>query len=684
MKDFFFSGIIICQLFPSFNCVLMKSKTPLHCKSITLHHGLFCLMFFFILFSILFSGAYSQTRTIDSLKKQVEAAADPAKKLQAIFAFCEQRQSLNTDTLCRYASEAARLSMNASLSDQVMAEYYMASCLVKRGEMEDAIQVCETNLSKVSGKNFNPSLIMKLRTLKGQALIRSNKFKEGLAEVYQVLILAEQNRDTLMQIIARNGIGWANMEMNQTPQALKWFFQALNTSGNISYYEKNSNIYSNIAAIYKAINKYDSAEYYVKKSIAFARKSENLFFLANSLNVLADIYNNTKRSEQAEALLTEALEYRKVIGDPYYIVSDISELGIYYASISQPAKGIAICLQGIEIAEKIQLVSKLPFLYHALGQNFKVAGNYRDYSKTLEKLIAYQDSTAIENSAEARAELYTKYELQKKENLIILQKLDLSRKNSMVYGVSVLLFFTAFISWALIRGNRKNQQIRLLKMQAQERQLAARAVLTAEEKERKRIARDLHDNIGAYATVLMANTEHLNRHSMGEEARTYTESVTDNARQIMGSLQETIWVLNNEVIKVTDFIDRFKLYSTKILRNFPGIQLRFHENIMIDYELSPAEALHIFRIMQEALQNTIKHSGAGYIHVSVESDKDIVVSIKDDGKGFDKNDKSGGNGISNMRHRAGEAGYSLDINSGGEGTEIILKKIMHLQYCNST
>jgi signal transduction histidine kinase len=661
----------------------MNPGTPAAFNNTCTLHLQWCRFTIFISILLLSHAVSGQTRTIDSLKKEMEVAATPAIRLQAIFALCEQRQSLNTDTLCKYATEARELSLHASFYEQVMAEYYFASCLVKRGELEEALQVCETNIARVTGKNYSYSLISKLRTLKGQVLIRSNKFKEGLAEVYQVLTIAEQNRDTLMQIIAKNGIGWVNMEMNQSPQALKWLFAALNTSGNIVYHEKNSNIYSNIAAIYKAINKYDSAEYYVKKSIGFARKTENLFFLANGLNILADIYINTNRAEQAESLLTEALGYRKVIGDPYYVVSDISQLGLYYASISQPAKGIAVCMQGIEIAEKMHLVSKLPFLYHALGENFKAGGNYKGYSNTLEKIIAFQDSTEIANSAEARAELYTKYELQKKENLIILQKLDISKKNSIVYGVSILLFFTAFISWVLVRGNKKNQQIRLLKMQAHEKQLTARAVLTAEEKERKRIARDLHDNLGSYATVLMANTEHLTRYIKGDEAKTYTENVSDNARQIMGSLQETIWVLNNEVIKVTDFIDRFKLYSKKILRNFPGIQVKFHEQLSIDYELSPAEALHIFRIMQEALQNTIKHSGAKNIEVSVISNDEIIVSIKDDGRWIEKNNMNEGNGISNMRYRAAEAGYTMKIVSNEDGTEIILRKIMHLQYSNS-
>lgn len=142
----------------------------------------------------------------------------------------------------------------------------------------------------------------------------------------------------------------------------------------------------------------------------------------------------------------------------------------------------------------------------------------------------------------------------------------------------------------------------------------------------------------------------------------------------MGSLQETIWVLNNDVITLTDFLDKFKLYSKKLLKHFNDIQIIFKEQIEKDFQLSPAEALHLFRIMQEALQNIVKHAQTQIIKVTVESNETILISIKDDGKGFNKNKVTDGNGLLNMQHRAKEAGYHLNILSGEAGTEITLQK----------
>ena len=554
-----------------------------------------------------------------------------------------------------------------------MAEHYVATCFIKRGDLDSALKICERNIDKIINEKGNAATLMKLTAIKAQILIRKTKYKEGIAEVYKLLNTAEEANDTLMQMVAKNALGWVNMEMDQTSEALRWFYIALNTSNNKIYHEKNSNIYSNIAAVHKQLHQNDSAEYYVRKSIAFSRKSENLFYLANCLNILADIYINSKRPALAEAPLTEALAIRKQIGDPFYIVSDLSQLAIYYANILDPAKGISTSLQGIDLANKMKLSSKLPYLYHALGQNYKAAGDYTQYSNTLEKIMLLKDSMNIANSAEARAEMDSRYNLAKKENLIILQKLDISKKNSLFYGALILLGFTFLISWILFRGYKKNQQIKLLKMQAEEKQSAARAVYSAEEKERKRISRDLHDNIGAYATVLLANAEKLKNQATGNGIQQTAENVSENAQSIMGSIQETIWVLNNDVITITDFSDRVKVFSKKMLKYAPGIQITFNEQLNTNDVLSPAEALHLFRIMQEALQNTIKHARPENITVSIKSGDALFISIKDDGIGF-KNNVAGGNGLVNMQHRAKEAGYQFNIVSMGSGTEITLQK----------
>lgn len=231
------------------------------------------------------------------------------------------------------------------------------------------------------------------------------------------------------------------------------------------------------------------------------------------------------------------------------------------------------------------------------------------------------------------------------------------------YGLIAAIALTLII----ISLKLYNRSVRQKSLQ----QLALRQSL---QQERQRIARDLHDHIGAYATVVMSGAEHLIGDSSPLKFRTHAANIAENARNIMTSLHETIWVLDNEAITITDFSDRFKLYAKKACRHAKCVKLMFHENLPVDLTLGPAESLNLFRIMQEALQNALKHADARNITITLDSSAALFVSVMDDGGGFDPDAPQEGNGLGNMHHRAKESGYVLRVLSGLQGTNISLQK----------
>ena len=211
-------------------------------------------------------------------------------------------------------------------------------------------------------------------------------------------------------------------------------------------------------------------------------------------------------------------------------------------------------------------------------------------------------------------------------------------------------------------------------MQAEEKILSVIAVTKAEEQERKRIAADLHDNIGAYASAIRADIEKF----------TDTDKVYNNAtllnlklhsQEIIDSLRDTIWVLNKDNITITGISDRIKYYLNKLKPTYNQVQFHVNEQISNDSRISSQNALNIFRIVQEAVHNALKHSGAANIHISLSSDKQIRISIADDGKGMDDAPANPeGNGLLNMKARAEESGYRLSIHPGsGKGTVVELE-----------
>ncbi|HEY4147761.1 MAG TPA: two-component regulator propeller domain-containing protein [Chitinophagaceae bacterium] len=202
------------------------------------------------------------------------------------------------------------------------------------------------------------------------------------------------------------------------------------------------------------------------------------------------------------------------------------------------------------------------------------------------------------------------------------------------------------------------------------------------QQERERISRELHDNIGAQLSFIsssidwisappvpMDKAEELNRLSV----------INDTAKLVISDLRETIWALKKETIQLDEMADRLKLFIQLQRTLQPGMEMTITENIQNNISFSSTDALHIFRICQEAIMNCIRHADASKLCVSIQSGpgRAFMITIEDNGRGFSDTPPSPEHyGLENMQHRAAELGALLLINSAdGKGTSLILRNI---------
>lgn len=180
------------------------------------------------------------------------------------------------------------------------------------------------------------------------------------------------------------------------------------------------------------------------------------------------------------------------------------------------------------------------------------------------------------------------------------------------------------------------------------------------QEERERISRDLHDNLGAYAAAIAANVANI-KNEGNDSNQTILQQLKNNSQSIISQLNATIWALNKEAISLTDVSDRFKVFIQKTQPNHPGIFINIEEKIVNDPVLSPASALHLFRMMQEAVNNAVKHSGGNSIIISIDAGENWSVTIADNGKGLENeiSKPEGGNGLKNMSMRARQSGWQI-------------------------
>lgn len=197
------------------------------------------------------------------------------------------------------------------------------------------------------------------------------------------------------------------------------------------------------------------------------------------------------------------------------------------------------------------------------------------------------------------------------------------------------------------------------------------------QKEKQRLSRDLHDNLGAQITWLSNNISQVETAQQQQQpVEPKMNRLKEGAGELMQTLRETIWILNKDKISAIDFFDKLVNQTVKYLEAYPSIQLHTDEKIVADVQLHSGQALQLFRICQEAITNACKHSNASKLEIIANSSENkFSIRISDYGKGFDTSSENltGHYGLQNMQERANESNLDLKIESApGKGVSIFI------------
>lgn len=626
-----------------------------------------------MLAELLFIYAPAQTRTIDSLKKNIRSLIPDKQKLAAIFTLNEM--PIEADSLLPYIKMAeAIVKINGTRKEKDLTSYCRAGYYLRKNYVDSSLAIMNTLLKQCTGKEEVQDLCLKYSFALAKVYDRGNQYTKALSQLYTVLELSRRQKDTLIQVQAKTGIGWVLMEMAQYKEALKWLQDALHTSSDKKVYENYGALYSNLASVYNSLNKHDSALYYIDIAIRDARENENLNYLATALSMQARILSDNEQPRLAEAPLNEVVEIRKLLKDPFYIVFDMSNLASYYAENGQTRKGISICQEGVKLAKENNLSSQLLLIYQALAKNYKAAGDADGYSQTLEKVLSLKDSFNSINSGKLLADLQANEAEIKKERQINDQKLSLTKKNYWLTGSALFALMAGIIAWLLFRNFHKKQQIKMQLALAEEKRLAESAVAEAEEQERKRIASDLHDNLGTFAASLASNLSYIHLPYADDTTKTALNELSNNSHAIISHLNDTIWILKKDSLSLTAISDRLKIFIGRIRKSYPRFNIEVNEKIETDFSLPSFQAFHLYRILQEAVNNSLKHSRGENILITITAAKSWTVLVEDDGTGLTETDLHAGkgNGLNNMKERCAKSGWHIDWKQGQMGGTVVL------------
>jgi len=225
--------------------------------------------------------------------------------------------------------------------------------------------------------------------------------------------------------------------------------------------------------------------------------------------------------------------------------------------------------------------------------------------------------------------------------------------------------FGVGLIWAIFQYRRNKRELQR-QLEEEKRQ--------ALESERERIARDVHDDLGSGLSALSLMTEIAQYKSSTDDLKKELLKINSASRELSGKIREVIWMVNAKHDSLASLFSYMNQYALELLDNAEiDCNIALPDPIP-DATISGELRRTLFLAFKEALNNILKHAGATKVVVDFSAnEKKLLISVKDNGKGFDPSLLIGstGNGLLNMQARMRDIGGGCQFKTGPKGTEVI-------------
>ena len=297
-------------------------------------------------------------------------------------------------------------------------------------------------------------------------------------------------------------------------------------------------------------------------------------------------------------------------------------------------------MKGIKLAEKNNFVVFKRTGYELLSKYYEETGDYKQSLIAYKKYSEAKDSLQEDNRRKVTLDLDKKYETQKKEQQLKLQQSSIKQKKTLNYilgGSIAALLLISFLSYRTYQQKRKLQEQKISELEKEKLLLATQSILKGQEEERSRMAKDLHDGLGGMLSgvKLQLGAMKGNLILSEEHGRTFNnalgkldESISEMRRVAHNMMPEALMKLGLQQA-LQDYCDG--LSESQPFK----INCEFHA---LENRMPSSTEIVVYRIVQELLNNAVKHSGATVILAQVIRQGDnLSITVEDNGKGFDIN-----------------------------------------------
>ena len=504
-----------------------------------------------------------------------------------------------------------------------------------------------------------------------------------------------------------NGLGNASLNLGDNPEALKLYSKALKYFIRIGNTKAQATIHSNLAQLFQLDNDNVQARAHVKTGLKLLSNQNHTTSYLLALHAMANVYGQSSLIDSALLLDKEGIEIASQMRLPEYLsmffdnkancfmysgrpdsarfyfnkclLIDMAaentkqqsdtwlNLGVLATKEKQPDSAEKYFKQSISLADqsgyrlgKMQALKSLAALYQTRKQ-FETA------LYTNLRYEALEDSIANDKKDAAITEWKAVFDTEQKQQEIKSGRDKLERKNLLIYSISAIALLALLSLYFAAKRRQIRKQKDFNELAFQQEQKAAEDVIKAEEAERRRIAAELHDGVGQTMTAAWLNLQAIGTGTgMNAEHEELLQTTTNLIRESCTEIRGISHNMMPDVLLLKGLVPAIKAFTANICQEQFSVLVSADDQ---NLQLNKMQELMLYRVIQECVQNTLKHAQATELDISINHEsKDISLMIEDNGRGFDPEnikDKEG-MGMNSVRSRVNYLKGTVEWNTSSQ------------------
>ncbi|NND32599.1 MAG: tetratricopeptide repeat protein [Saprospiraceae bacterium] len=634
-----------------------------------------------VLFILVFTqtmNIYAQDiRKIDSLKALISLPdRDDTLKIMGELEIAHLFYQTNRDSSLFYNEKVRDKSKKINYS-RALARALTNIALIKieRSQKTEGESLLKESL-EISKQINDPEL--ELHIYANLAILHHYSTDYDIAVDYylQSADIAKKIDDQYNVIRAYLNIGDVFRQNEIFDEAVKHLFQASEAS-QMSYPNLYGYSTAQIADIFRDENELDSAAKYIGSVFEKIDQITSPQVLTQAYSVRANILEEQGNYQEAHPDHLKSLTYAEQLGQAFSIAGCYCLLGNNASNRGAFVEASQYFEKYAELSDDInnQYLDQECLRYWSRMEETR--GNFKKSNELLYQYFAIKDSIFSAENRNILTDLATKYEAAEKDAEIAKQQLRINQRtiqrNWFITGVLTLML----LSWFLFYRTRKNKRLartEIENLEKQQKLLSLDYMVQGQEQERKRIAQELHDGLGG----LLASTK-LQIHQVQQE------TLENTSKDVLEAAEKMINHAHTEVRRIAHDMMPGALVDLGLADAIEDLieQVRKQQHFKVNFskaiedaELSEMQSLHIYRIIQEILNNTIKHAQASQLDIAITAENQVLkLNVADDGVGFDYQSATGkgGMGLRSITSRVNYLDGRLHIDAlPGRGTQYLI------------